>query len=374
MPKAWSTRQVLITNPAAPSLDQINAASRGRVETLSVPRLAHQLLRERPDVVLLACTGPVVEALTSLPMLTRDRRRPVLVTGLPGISLPTTVKAVRHRARCDLFVAHSHGEVAELTRLARAYAPGLQIGLARLLFLVADRPPRSVPARLQGDVVFAAQARLPEARTDREEVLRALAALVPAGTAVVKLRAGAGEQQTHREVWSYPDLWQDLVDRGEVEPGRIRFVTGSMTDALASARGLVTVSSTAALEAVARGVPIVVLSDFGVSAKMINIVFANSGCLGTLADLGSGHFRWPAADWLDRHYFHPATDDDWLTRLEDLACLTSADPSAQRRLPPRPPRRTGSRLAACRRQARVLLPAWTARAVQSLQRTRSPVR
>lgn len=81
---------------------------------------------------------------------------------------------------------------------------------------------------------------MPASRGEREAVLRALAALEPAGCAVVKLRAGPGEQQTHHEVWPYPRLWQDLVRSGEVEAHGCPSSPGSLADALATARALVT--------------------------------------------------------------------------------------------------------------------------------------
>ena len=46
-----------------------------------------------------------------------------------------------------------------------------------------------------------------------------------------------------------------------------------MHDALRRSRGLATVSSTAALEAIAMNRPTLIISDFGVSAEMINLVF-----------------------------------------------------------------------------------------------------
>lgn len=374
MPAAWSRSQVLVRSPVTPSAAQVQAAAGRDVTVLGLPGLVARVRRERPDVVLLACTGPTVEVLTGLPGLGRGARRPVLVTGLPGLHVDPTVRALRHRSRCDLFLAHSHAEVEALTGLRSAYAPGLDIGLARLPFLSApavtiaagtrsDYPGESPPP---GDVVFAAQAQVPERRADREAVLRALAALPPAGSAVVKVRAGPRESQTHHERWPYPLLWHDLVRRGVVESGAVRFAAGSMADALVSARALVTVSSTAALEAVARGLPLAVLTDFGVSPGLLNSVFAHSGCLASLADVRAGRFRRPGAAWRHRHYFHPAAHDDWLARIDGLLAEREAGG-----LPARPSQRTGSRLGSWRRRARLLLPAPLGRA---LARTRGETR
>ena len=116
---------------------------------------------------------------------------------------------------------------------------------------------------------------------------------------MVKLRATGGEPQTHRERWSYPALFDDLVRQGRVGSNAIRFTSGSMAAALNTARGLATVSSTAALEAMAAGVPVLIISDFGVSADLINLVFADSGCLGTLDDLRADRLAQPDAGLVD---------------------------------------------------------------------------
>jgi hypothetical protein len=322
LPADWSSTQVLLRNAVMPSPAQVVAASslggrRTEVRVLGLPALLALLVRERPDVLLLACTGPVVSTLTRLRLL-RGPRRPVLLTGLPGISIPASPRAVLLRRACDLFVVHSRRERRAFAEAAAEVAPGLAVALARLPFLAgiegAGLPSPAAPDP-SAPLVFAAQALVPRERADREAVLRALAAATPA---VVKLRAGSGEQQTHREAYPYDVLWTDLVARGEVPAGAVGFVTGSMAQALATSRGLVTVSSTAALEAMAAGTPLLVVDDFGISAELINLVFEGSGCTGSLAGLATEPLRAPDPDWLVENYFHPDEDCDWLVRLEDL--------------------------------------------------------
>jgi CheY-like chemotaxis protein len=327
LPADWSSTQVLLRNAVMPSPAQVEAASsatpgRDRVRVLGLPALLALLARERPDVLLLACTGPVVSTLTRLRRL-RGPQRPVLLTGLPGISIPASRRAVLLRRACDLFVVHSHRERHAFVEAAAEVAPGLDFALARLPFLpAAEAGVRSAAAPdPEAPLVFAAQALVPRDRADREAVLRALAAAAPA---VVKLRAGAGEQQTHRETYPYDVLWSDLVARGEVTAGSVGFVTGSMGQALDASRGLVTVSSTAALEAIAAGRPLLVVDDFGISAELINLVFEGSGCTGGLAGLASEPLHTPDPGWLVENYFHPDEDSDWLVRLDHLVSVRAA--------------------------------------------------
>jgi hypothetical protein len=294
LPSLWESRQLLIQNPVMPSQGQTQAASSRPVEFVSHAALRRRIRLERPDVVLLACTGPVVAALTAQRVF-EGRTRPVLVTGLPGISVPATCRAVTSRAACDLFLLHSKRELAEFAEIGARRAPRLIFGLATLPFLPAPTPEPLPHAELGPNLVFAAQAKVPMERGDREKILLALA---DAGSAVVKLRAWSEEQQTHRETWSYPEIMNDLVARRRLPADAVGFVGGSMHGALDRSRGLVTVSSTAALEAMAINQPTLIISDFGVSAEMINLVFEGSGCLGTLDDVRSGRLCQPDPQWM----------------------------------------------------------------------------
>ena len=350
-PDLWESRQLLIQNPVMPSEAQIQAAAGRPVEFVSHAALRGRIRLERPDVVLLACTGPVVSALAAQRVF-RGRTRPVLVTGLPGISVPATIRAVASRAGCDLFLLHSKREVDEFAEIGALRAPTLRFGLAPLPFLPA-RIPESLPhAELGPNLVFAAQAKVPTEREHREKILLALA---DAGPAVVKLRAWSEEQQTHREAWSYPEIMNDLVVRGRLRADAVGFVGGSMQSALRRSRGLVTVSSTAALEAMAMNRPILIISDFGVSAEMINLVFEGSGCLGTLDDLRCGRLSQPDPEWLAANYFHPADTNNWLELLNQLLELRATGQLPQR------PRSRASLWRRVRRRLRLMIPAaiWT---------------
>ncbi len=367
MPADWITEQWLIRSPIAPSPAQVSAATDRSVHRTTLAAAVLQLLRHTPDVVLLAATGPAVQVLLGFRRLRRGPGRPVLVTGLPGISVPATERALTFRAGCDLFVLHSHREVTEFAALAERLGLELDFGLATLPFarrVGPPAPPRSRSGRAPEQLVFAAQAKVPAGAEDRISVLRAFAALPPGRRVLVKLRALPGEQQTHREQLPYPELWQDLVAAEGRRPDLVGFAGGSMAEALAEADGLVTVSSTAALEAIGLGLPVLVLSDFGVSAELINEVFVGSGCLGTLADLAAGPLHRPRPEWLHHNYFHQPADNDWVRRIEALVALR-----ADGLLPARPGDPVDGLRSLLRRRIRLLLPQPVLRITGRLART-----
>ncbi|MBP2704112.1 hypothetical protein JOL79_09850 [Microbispora sp. RL4-1S] len=356
-PASWTTELAVIRTPIAPSDGQIAAAVSGtRIgggsgtapAVLSARQLRRAAERFEPDVLLLACTGPVVDALAA-EVLAGLRPRPVLVSGLPGISVPATEKAWIFRSGCDLFVVHSGREVAEFSEIGHRLGGGGGVALARLPYL--DLGERSAGERDR--VVFATQAKVPRRREEREAVLLSLAALAEARPdldVVVKLRARDSERQTHNERHHYERLWNEMAAQGRVARDAVRFAAGPMHEHLSHAAGFVTVSSTAALEAIAGDVPLLVLSDFGVSAEMINLVFEGSGCLGTLDDLAKADFRRPTAEWCDANYFHDAAASDWAGRVDALV-----EESRQGRLVPARSLLDGPEHAAARRRARLRL-------------------
>ncbi|WP_167136820.1 DUF6716 putative glycosyltransferase [Diaminobutyricimonas sp. TR449] len=358
MPDAWQKRLVLLATPLAPSADQLRTALLGtgldaaEVPMLTLRELKDWLAIERPDLVVASTLGSVAELVLGVAHHRSGRdgsardgsgrdgsRRPVLVTGLPGIGVPVRKRAITHRSQADLFVVHSRRERREFHALAAEQQIPMRFGLATLPFLPSSPPPAPLvePAetrptsvveerpsaartRLETrgtDVVFAAQAIVPAKRPDRIRLLKALAALAtsdPTRLVVIKLRARPGEQQTHRERDGYDELLAELPDG----PANLVLDHSSMADALDRAGALVTVSSTAALEAIARGLPVLALDDFGVGPTQINEIFEDSGLFGSLEDLAAGRFGVVNPGWLDENYFHGAVQDDWLDHLDAL--------------------------------------------------------
>ncbi|MCW3494708.1 DUF6716 putative glycosyltransferase [Microbacterium sp. SSM24] len=331
----WDASLLVLETPLVVSDAQLATALVGsglpadRVTRVTWEQLVPTLRRMGADVVLLAGRGPLVRVLAR--EIADMAPRPVMVTGLPGISIPATRKAIAYRTQCDLFVLHSRRECRDFAALAREKRMPQRFGLASLPFAR-----NGVVAGPRGtDLVFAAQAKVPAERADRlrvAEVLRRAALADPARRVVVKLRAAAGEQQTHAEQDSYPDL---LATLGELPPNLV-VSTASMAHALATAEGLVTVSSTAAIEAVGRGIPVIALDTFGVGPELINEVLADAGLLAGEADVVARRFRHPEPEWLDDNYFHDPAEDDWTVRAARLidaraaGLLTPRAPLARR--------------------------------------------
>lgn len=397
-------RVFLIDSPILPTDEQIAAAVAGtdwqhrEIPVISRADLAQIIADHAPDIVLGAATGPIVAQVFLTAHTHADR--PALVSGLPGMGLPASGKGMNYRRLMDAFIAHSFAEVSAYTEAsARAQVP-CEVLLARLPMLrsagiprlatspTAEAAPPSPGAgsfasassaagipqtdgaghasagALQADspsasstgaapteapetprtLVFAPQAKVPAERTDREAIITALAEFADRhqdSTTVIKMRSRPGEFETHHEQHSYFEILEDLRARRVPGAERIELGYGPLSDFLSADSALVTVSSTAALESIDRGVPTLLISDFGFTAELLNEVFASSGATGTLAEVAAGTIGFPDPEWLAENYFHP--DDGQLRR--NLGLLATRARTGQ--LP--------NRRSAMLRQKRVLL-------------------
>jgi len=111
---------------------------------------------------------------------------------------------------------------------------------------------------------------------------------------LIKLRSRPDEQTTHIERHHFTHL--------PVEPPpNLDFVYGAMSDVLDRTDLCVTISSTAALEAMHRGIPTAVLTDMGIRESLGNHQFLGSGALVSWTDLDEGALPVADPDWLARN-------------------------------------------------------------------------
>lgn len=309
---------LLVKTPLTVSVAQEHAALAGTgIRPEAVTRLAHDdiagwLAKDRPDVVVLGGRGPFVRLV--IREIDRVTPRPVVVSGLPGISIPALRGAAMYRRHSDLVIVHSLRERRAFRQLAERLGIELRLGLATLPYAR-----RSQPTDGGTDLVFAAQAVVPSDPADRTAIagiLRAAALADPSRRVVVKLRSRRelGEAETHHERIDFTTLLRD-------RPDNLVFSHEPMAQALANAEGLVTVSSTAAIEAMAMGVPVIALDTFGVSKTHLNTVFNGSGVQGSAEDVIARRFRHPNAQWLADNYFHAPEQSTWWSDVEQLVSL-----------------------------------------------------
>ncbi|MFI1199146.1 DUF6716 putative glycosyltransferase [Streptomyces sp. NPDC020883] len=267
---------------------------------------------DRPgcDVLVLACVGGAVQAmLHGLAHAWRTvdpagARRPVVVTGYVGVVYEKLADGLLLRHGADVVLANSRHDAERFRAVYRGVgAPDGSVVECALPFLGGapyEEPAAAERERRPRTVVFAAQPSVPEDREGRTYLLRRAvehARRHPDREVLVKLRSKPGEHTTHIEELPYQKLAARIP--GGL-PANCRLVYGNMGEVLDRTDLMVTVSSTAALESLHRGIPTAVLTDLGIREALGNHHFLGSGCLASWDQLDAGHRPEPDPEWLAR--------------------------------------------------------------------------
>ncbi|MES9524004.1 DUF6716 putative glycosyltransferase [Streptomyces capoamus] len=251
----------------------------------------------RYDVLVLALVGGGVQAmLHGLRAAWSPGPRPVVVTGYVGVVYEKLADGLLLRHGADLVLANSRHDADRFRAVYEGVGADASAVTEVALPFLGGAP--YTGAHEPFTVVFAAQPSVPDNRRDRAYLLGRLvehARRHPEREVLLKLRSKPGEHTTHIEELPYQKLVQ-----GQDPPANFRLVYGHMGEVLDRTDLLVTVSSTAALEALHRRVPTAVLTDLGVREALGNHHFTGSGCLASWDQLDAGHRPVPDEEWLAR--------------------------------------------------------------------------
>ncbi|MFJ3581488.1 DUF6716 putative glycosyltransferase [Streptomyces sp. NPDC090127] len=248
------------------------------------------------DLVVLALVGGTVRAVLQGIADLGLERRPVIVTGYVGVVYEKLADGLLLRHGADVVLANSRHDAERFRAVYEGVGADASSVVEAALPFLGGAP--YAPEAGRDTLVFAAQPSVPVSRADRAYLLRRLvdhARLHPGREVLLKLRSKPGEHTTHLEELPYQKLVRDLDT-----PPNFRLVYGHMGEVLDRTDLLVTVSSTAALEALHRRIPTAILTDMGVREVLGNHHFIGSGLLTSF-------------DRLDADV-RPKADEEWLAR------------------------------------------------------------
>ncbi|GAA4750420.1 hypothetical protein GCM10025783_23680 [Amnibacterium soli] len=254
------------------------------------------------DVVVPVFEGPTVERFIREVHEVAGARMPVVGAGYVGMVLYDVVGGYLSRSLADVLAVNSRTDLAEFTRAAHGLGlPADNLLLAGLALLPATPAPlREGPVRT---LLFADQPTVPRRPADRTYLWDRLAAYAerhPDRRVLLRPRHRPGEDTFHRMEHS-PVAWaasRRLPENLVIEHAPI--------DALIPASDLlVTVSSTAALEAIAAGTRVAFVAEW-VNDAALNPRLLPSGLLRRLDDIDADRVGTPDPAWLDDVF--PAAD------------------------------------------------------------------
>ena len=256
------------------------------------------------------------------------KRRPLLATVPAGIVLDhVRIGTYLYRHGADIVYVNTMRERHLVEAAFRSVGGGTTRILACQNPILMQGPLPVAPAtqRPVSTVLFAVQTDIPKSKEERAYVARRLCEYAqrhPRRTVLIKPKHRIGEKSGHPQKYPYEEIFpKEAALYGS--PDNLMFTYQDMDALLDEADLLVTVSSTAALEALVRGRRAVAITDFGVKENIGNSYFLGSNILANFDDILED--RIPAAEpaWL-REQMNAPTFGDSLATVEQMITQQAA--------------------------------------------------
>lgn len=249
----------------------------------------------------------------------QERSRPMIAVASPGVALVEVIQGFMSRAPADVLCFNTEGERAQFA--AAATELGVDSSNAIVTGLMGlDRRPRKLSGTGRPLIAFFEQPVIPARKIQRLHLLDGLATLArrcPQADVLIKLRHARHETAHHRTRFHLDDIARDLFG-AEGRPPNLDFTHEAADRLLERAALAVTVSSTVAVEAMARGIPTRIVSDFGISEEFGTSYFVGSGCVAPLASLAPDMPEVARPEWIAERSGAAADPEPLLMQCEIL--------------------------------------------------------
>ena len=298
--RGFSCRAVVPDVRSALSTQQIRDAGFDDVADLTWEELVEEALT--CDVVICSLAGPTTQKLTaelSRRVVESGRPGPVVVSGWVGIIIEKITAGYLDRCGTDIVAVNSAHDLKHFREAGtRLSVPTDNLILSGLPFLSSS--PHAVRGGAIGTVLFADQPTVPAAEVERHYVYSKLieyARAHPDREVLLKPRHRLDEDTFHR-MRHHPE---DVL-AGTPFPPNFHIDYTPIDEMLPKVDLLLTMSSTACLEAIDHGCRVGLILDLGVHERYGNQVFLDSGLLRTFEQLEADEIGEPEAEWRDSYF------------------------------------------------------------------------
>lgn len=264
------------------------------------------------DLIVIYDTGGMIRRICyNLFKLNSERKtdkRPVIITGYPGIIFSEIYTGFSNRALADYVLLSNEYEYEQY----KEFCYRSKLTFNGLLWGWNFKPVTLAKEHKTKTFIFADQDIIPKDLADRKylaDQLIKLAIKRPDIDLIIKSRTKKGEKRLFNPEWTIVDL----IKSSERDlPKNLKFKWGSIESVLAYADSLITISSTVAIQSLMSGINTVIISDFGINDKNGTQYFMGSGCLKSFRQLAENEKTFPNKLWLDKHI--PTTNRDLIVK------------------------------------------------------------
>lgn len=256
------------------------------------------------DAVVLAIQGPHVSRFVHDlfdAVAESGARPPVTISGWVGVIIEKITAGYLERYATDVVAVNSRSDLRTFQAVARSLElPTENLLLSGLPLLTGGCHPAPVGTPIR-TVMFADQPTVPSGEADRlylYQQLIAYARVHPDRSVVLKPRHRVGEDTFHKMKF-HPEV----LLQGIARPANFSIDYTPISQRLPELDLMLTVSSTAALEAVGAGVRTAFITDLDIREQLGNHIFLDSGLLRTFDQVHRDEIGTPSADWIDDYFF-----------------------------------------------------------------------
>ena len=323
--RGFDCRVVVPEVRSALSPGQIVAAGFAAVESVSWGELLERAVAS--DVVICGLSGPFTLRFTVdlAASVVAGEPGPVVVTGWVGVIIEKITAGYLDRVGSDIVAVNCVDDLEHFVTVAQQLdlsSDNLLLSGLPILGSTAA-PQRSDPVRC---VLFADQPTVPGPAPERLYLYRRLidyAYAHPEREVLLKPRHRPGEDTFHT-MKHHPE---DLLS-GTESPANFRIDYTPISEILPRVDLLLTMSSTACLEAVGSGCRVGLVLDLGVHERYGNHVFLASGLLRTFDQLIADDLGAPERSWLGSYFFdRPGTATEQIVDRVEKLIATGERPS-----------------------------------------------
>ncbi|WGE63020.1 hypothetical protein NYR77_09585 [Actinobacillus equuli subsp. haemolyticus] len=212
-------------------------------------------------------------------------KRPIIISLFPGVIFGHT-DSILSRIDADIILANSVLDKEKAEELIKIYHSNARIINYGLINIDADKENIYSKRKSEKNIVFIEQVRIPETKEEKELVidnLINLAQTYPDKNIIFKRRIANNEKTVHDDKTSYIDI----INKKKLPVNF--FVSNEPIDSLYEKMDLcLSFSSTVLLEALYYGIPVAIISDFGVIEKYALDKFLGSDLLISFNDIAKG--------------------------------------------------------------------------------------
>lgn len=221
--------------------------------------------------------------------------RPIIISGYAGVSFSENQTGFSNRSLCD-YVFLSNKYEYELYRMFCKRNNLQDNGLLWGWNFFSVRNTKKISGK---QILFADQNIIPFSKKDRLYLANAIILIArsnPSIEVIVKSRTAKGEKNLFKPRWSMAELIILLCKKKL--PKNLKISYGNIEDYLANTDLLITMSSTAAIQALMSGIRVAIISDFGKIDGFGTTYFDGSGCLCTIKQIIDGYSPKINEKWL----------------------------------------------------------------------------